>query len=442
MVVQAVGRNCVRRAERSANVGQWGTIAGVCDTMVVVDGDRVLFAKNSDRDPNEAQLLDWQPRRSYPTGVRVACTWIEIDQVAETNAVLLSRPYWMFGAEMGANEHGVAIGNEAVFTHAPTQKLGLTGMDLLRLALERAANAEEAVATIIELLGRHGQGGGCGHEHRGLTYDNSFIVADRREAFVVETAGRESAVERVTNGARSISNGLTIVEFAKGRSQRIRPHFARSRDRQAFTQECASRASSVGDLMAALRNHGTGGAQPHYSLATGAMGAPCMHGGGLIASSQTTASWVAMLAPDRIEHWVTATAAPCTGLFKPVSIDDPLDLGPSPNDHFDQRCLWWRHELLHRRCLADPARLLPLVSAERDEVEARWLTNPPLPSAAFAEADLLLDRWTAAVWGEDVVDTRPRWVRRYWQERARRAQLPVRPAEPRAASAGKETGEQ
>jgi len=65
-----------------------------------------------------------------------------------------------------------------------------------------------------------------------------------------------------------------------------------------------------------------------------------------------------------------------------------------------------------------------------------------LPSAAFAEADLLLDRWTAAVWGEDVVDTRPRWVRRYWQERARRAQLPVRPAEPRAASAGKETGEQ
>ncbi len=151
--------------------------------MVVVEGDRVLFAKNSDRDPNEAQLLDWQPRRAHPGGAQVACTWIEIDQVAETNAVLLSRPYWMFGAEMGANEHGVAIGNEAVFTHAPTQKLGLTGMDLLRLALERAANAEEAVATIIGLLGTHGQGGGCGHEHRGLSYDNSFIVADRREAF-------------------------------------------------------------------------------------------------------------------------------------------------------------------------------------------------------------------------------------------------------------------
>ena len=170
------------------------------------------------------------------------------------------------------------------------------------------------------------------------------------------------------------------------------------------------------------------------------MGAPCMHGGGLIASSQTTASWVAVLAPDKVEHWVTATAAPCTGIFKPVSIDDPLDLGPTPDDHFDERCLWWRHELLHRRCLADPARLLPLFSAERDAVEARWLRDPPSPVAAFAEADLLLDRWTAAVWGEDVVDTRPRLVRRYWQERARRAQLPDRPAGPREAPTHKEVG--
>ena len=164
----------------------------MCDTLVSLTDDGVLFAKNSDRDPNEAQVLRWYPATST-TSTRLRCTWSEIDQVPRTCAVLLSQPWWMWGAEIGANEHGVVIGNEAVFTRGTGRERSdsaLLGMDLLRLGLERGATAEEAVGVIVELLERHGQGGSCSHEHPRFTYDNSFIVADPDGAIVLETAGR------------------------------------------------------------------------------------------------------------------------------------------------------------------------------------------------------------------------------------------------------------
>lgn len=63
------------------------------------------------------------------------CTYIEIPQVEKTYAVILSKPAWMWGAEMGANECGVCIGNEAVWTklNGPDDEVErLLGMDLLR----------------------------------------------------------------------------------------------------------------------------------------------------------------------------------------------------------------------------------------------------------------------------------------------------------------------
>ncbi|MBI2391447.1 MAG: peptidase U34 [Deltaproteobacteria bacterium] len=403
----------------------------MCDTAVVVGASGVLFAKSSDRDANEAQLLEWHPRRRSEPGARVRCTWMSIPQVRETNAVLLSRPFWMFGAEIGANEHGVTIGNEAVFTREAVPAIGLTGMDLLRLALERASTAKEAVDTIVSLAEEHGQGGRCGHEDPGFRYFSSFLVADPRRAYVLETAGRAFAIEEV-HGARTISNALSIPSFAAAHAATLVPWAIDARARRACTTAAFGRARSASDAMAALRSHGDGAmaARPSYGPLVGASRGPCAHAGGLVAGMQTVASWVAELRPGGVAHWVTGTAAPCTSLFKPVAVDEPLDLGPTPADRDDGRSLWWRHERLHRAVMRDPARLLPLFSAERDAVEARWAIARPGSRAAFAEADALLAAWTERlerlerldrVKGESVSDRRPPWARRFWRDRQERA---------------------
>ena len=398
----------------------------MCDTIVVVrPGEGVLFAKNSDRDANEAQLLEWHPAASHEPGTRLRCTWIEIPQVKETHAVLLSRPFWMWGAEIGANDQGVTIGNEAVFTRQPYARSGLTGMDLVRLALERASKAREAVEVITDLLKVHGQGGGCGHEDRAFTYHNSFLVADPSSAYVVETAGRLWAVEQVT-GSRSISNGLTIEGFAERQSDLVKTWGSRCRIRRGRTTDLASSASSAADLMELLRDHGEGADSPRYSSLFGGLEAPCAHAGGMVVNSQTTASWVADLRPGRIRHWATGTSAPCTGLFKPVAVDHPIDIG-APTDRCDETSLWWRHERLHRRVVRNPAELLPLYRGERDELEQRWLADQTEPAEAFADADRALARWTDEVARRDVADVRPRWARRYWEKRNERAGISIAP---------------
>src|SRR5512137_2047010 len=117
----------------------------MCDTIVSTPKASahgvMILAKNSDREPNEAQNITFIPARIHASRSMVCCTNIEIPQAEKTFACILSRPFWMFGGEMGVNEHSVAIGNEAVFTKEPYHKKNdaLLGMDILRLALERAA---------------------------------------------------------------------------------------------------------------------------------------------------------------------------------------------------------------------------------------------------------------------------------------------------------------
>ena len=188
----------------------------MCDTLVATSSftgkPTVLFAKNSDREPNEAQHLVRIPRHDKTIN-KTQTTYIEVDHAKEINEVILSKPFQMWGAEMGVNEHGVVIGNEAVFTRFKFKKdnTGLTGMDMLRLALECTDSAEAARDKIIYYIERYGQDACGGYQDKNFYYHNSFIIADYRNAFLVESACRYWAWRKI-NSFQSISNCLSIRE--------------------------------------------------------------------------------------------------------------------------------------------------------------------------------------------------------------------------------------
>lgn len=379
----------------------------MCDTMAARGAATVtgttLFAKNSDRERNEAQFLELLPAQEYGRGAVVRCTYVAIPQAARTHAVLLSRPFWIWGAEMGANEHGVVIGNEAVHPRqAPQRKPTLIGMDLLRLGLERGATAAEAVAVITGLLEAHGQGGSCGHMARRY-YDNSFIIADRDEVYVLETIGRRWAVEK-SGTTRAISNTYTIgtaitagsadleafaraqgwwtgnapFDFAAAVTNPANPGLPGAIGRCARATQLLTRQAGQIDaaaMMANLRDHGAaaeGRGDFHPQQIEGVT--ICMHAADGTRRGQSVAAMVSDLRADGAVQWVTGTSAPCTSVFKPVFIDAGLPAqGARPGDRADPATLWWRHERLHRAMVrGDYAGAMAWFQPERAALEAEF----------------------------------------------------------------------
>ena len=399
----------------------------MCDTFVVVSTDRVLFGKNSDRDANEAQVLSWVPARDYPADDVLRCTWRSIPQVRRTHAVLLCRPFWMWGAEMGANEHGVVIGNEAIFTREPLDDDGLLGMDLVRLGLERAETADAAKDVICDLVARHGQGGRCGYDKPGFSYHNSFMIADTRGAWVVEAAGRKTATLRIDSGAYAISNGVTLPELLP-REEYIRPRVAMATRRRERVRCLAESVHDARQAMQVLRDHGEDNERPRYRRLNGAMAAPCMHAGGSLAASQTVGSLVAELDQSALRIWATGTSAPCISLFRPVSVAHPHDVGSPTGCPGDS--LWWRFEAIHRAMLAADAAMHADYMSERDRVQALMLDSDE--PTAWQVADNWLLEWQRRLSSNAHGDSRPAWLRRYWRHLDKRAsqrsRLPWRPA--------------
>lgn len=358
----------------------------MCDTFVAMgsmtqDGS-VIFGKNSDRDCNEPQVVLRQSRKKYDLALSpmVQATYIQIPQVEETYEVVLSKPNWMWGCEMAFNEFGVVIGNEAVFTKEKLDKPALTGMDMVRLAAERCASADEALDCIIQLLDTYGQGGNCGYQSS-LEYHNGFLIADRNTAWILETAGKFWAAKKVQDFG-VISNGLSIgsdfdrchpllvqnaldkgycknqaeFHFAKDYSKHIYAKATHFKQRRCLAGEAllaAKGSFSVQDARALLRLHTR--KQDKHEFCSGSMESICMHAGGVV-SSQTTSSLIARLGADRNDYYFTACSIPCISLFKPFWMESRARLWTEDNLHAPT-AYWKKRESLHRMILAGRIRV-------------------------------------------------------------------------------------
>jgi hypothetical protein len=281
----------------------------VCDLLCALPAATngvTLFAKNSDRPPDEQQRFERLPSRQDDSVVRV--THVEVPpHPAPTLAVFGSRPSWGWGLEQGVNEAGVAAGNATIYTTLDprTAPDGLTGMDLVRLVLERCERAVDGVELIERLLREVGQGG-SGHDGERRPYWSSFLLADPSAAFVVETSGNDMAVEAVTE-ARATSNRTTIPAFDAAHRHPRQPVATLVDPRWRASQAVlAERPVTVASLQAHLASHQ--GGPDGWTV--------CMHVDGPDHREATTAAMVAELAADGAPVVHHLEGSPCTARWQ------------------------------------------------------------------------------------------------------------------------------
>lgn len=287
----------------------------MCDCLVALRtrsaSGRTLFAKNSDRPPYEVQELCFSATR--PRGEVVRATYIGVHgHDSDTIECVLSRPRWCWGAEHGVNAAGVAIGNETIYTTRDPRSApdALIGMDFVRLALERAATAADAVELIAQLLERYGQGG-SGHDEsvtgRRRPYWSSFLIADPANAFVMETSGNTAVSMRVVE-TWAISNRTTIPSFDAEHRHPRQPVERLVDPRLRASRQVLDNASvSVDMLKTHLRSHV--GGDDGWTV--------CMHAG---LEEATTASMIAELDERHSVVWA-AQGQPCRTEYRRLDFE-------------------------------------------------------------------------------------------------------------------------
>ena len=340
----------------------------------------------------------------------------------------------------------MAIGNEALFTRdlalnqqwaraGGSPEPGILGMELLRLGFERGRTAVEAVEVMSALLERYGQWGAGvpGQSAAEGAYDNSYLIADGREAWVLETTGRRWVAAKVRHSTWSLSNQATIrtdwdrasddlaehalkagwwrpgeeagrFDFAAAYTDPQVPlqisHIRLQRSRQLLREAVAGGRADVAAAASVLRDHyeGTFLEGPYFNAARPDFMTLCMHSHPSGFTWGNTASSAIFVLPgdDRPPYLWWAAATPCTSIYVPVFVDAsgvpealarpgsarPASVNPerAPRDAPADGSYWWTFQRLLDAVKGDElgsafSDRQPQVRDSFDRVETVWLAK-------------------------------------------------------------------
>ncbi|GIW79424.1 MAG: hypothetical protein KatS3mg105_1231 [Gemmatales bacterium] len=154
---------------------------------------------------------------------KVQTQWLELFQPRRLIGVVGCQPRGRWGYDVAVNEYGVAACYTLVRHRMAGSFPGLCPTDLVRLATERSESAVKAVDVVTKLIEAHGV-----YDDGASSGNCALLVADQREAFLIETASRHWAARQIQDLYSStdtctirqdwnrISSGLSTLAIEQG----------------------------------------------------------------------------------------------------------------------------------------------------------------------------------------------------------------------------------
>lgn len=180
---------------------------GECTTFAAhgkaVAGGGTIIAKNRDLGFQTLIEIGVHQAATHPKGAVYKAAYIDIPQTEKTCKFIGSRTAGRWGYGMGINEHQVAVADNDAPTRDKLEfKKGLHDNDLVRIVLERAKTAREAVDIIGAIVAEYGQA------WNGIMFE----IGDPEELWVVEITGRRWAAKKYTDTVTARSNQYQLED--------------------------------------------------------------------------------------------------------------------------------------------------------------------------------------------------------------------------------------